>query len=51
MNLKKFGKTIIFFLNPIALFTYLVCLSEFIKIVIEEYRKETMLERMIYKKK
>ena len=51
MNLKKFGEIIIFFLNPIALFTFLVCLSEFIKIVIEEYRKETALERMIYGKR
>jgi len=50
MNLKRVGETIIFFLNPIALFTFLVCLSEFIKIVNEEYRKDTALERMIYKK-
>lgn len=48
MNLKKVGSIIIFFLNPIALFTFLVCLSEFIKIVNEEHRKETALEKMIY---
>lgn len=51
MNLKRVGETIIFFLNPIALFTYLVGLSEFIKIVNEEHRKETALERMIYGKR
>jgi len=50
MNLRRVGETIIFFLNPIALFTYLVSLSEFIKIVNETYKKETALERIIYKK-
>ena len=49
MKLKEFGKTIIFFMNPIALFTYLVCLSEYIKIINKEYTKKVKLEKMIYR--
>lgn len=50
MNLKKVGSIIIFFLNPIALFTVLVGLVAFIEVANEEHRKDIALEKMIYGK-
>ena len=52
MNLKKLGKTIIEFIcHPMHIVVFIWLSVEVFKMMCEEYRKDTALERMIYSRR